>query len=229
MKARHSYRIFVSPYISAGMAVGAKVRTDPAIASYVGTSILLVTLAAIAVRRLKTPWRWGLAGLLVLAAVGSGLSAHSLTRYVVVTPQYYQTIYRIEKLSASTDAWVERHGRPPTVAEWRAMQPIEETEDGWGRLLRYCPFDEKALGYIRNNESRKLAKRLGYIIWWPIDLQRNTPDVTELTNWHFGPDGLFGTADDEPALAHEMRYKPLDPMKYPHARAPRAGGVTDAH
>lgn len=221
-------------YVSAGMTVGGDIRTDPLSGLYLGGGVLLLVLSLIAARSLKSRWRWLLAALLILAGVGSGLRGYARSSCVIISPPYYLTLYRIEKLSAQTEEWVKRHGRAPTRAEWEAMHPGQESQDGWGRPLRYQPLaklGEHRPIYMRRADTTNLMTHFGFVIWWPVlKPTSDWPDERELTNWHFGADGLFDTEDDEPALHWGgFRHKQLDPNRYPHARAPRTGGIANAH
>lgn len=218
-------------YLSSGLRGVNDVRTDPLSGVCLGAVILLLLLSVTSVRRLRTKWRWPLAALLVIAAIGSGALAYSKSRQVVLTPDYYLTIYRIERLSALTDGWIERNGRPPTVSEWNAMCPAEEREAGRGKSLRYALLrkDEWLSAAATQPSLQATITRAGYVIWWPVHGTVDWPAGGELTNWHAGSDGLFGTRDDARSLRLAFRQKQLAPPKYAHGRTPREGGHFNAH
>jgi hypothetical protein len=218
-------------YLSAGLAQGGDVHTDPLSGVYAGAGVLLLVLALIAARRVKSTWRWWIAVFLLLAALGSGLLAYSKARYVVISPQYYQTLYRMEELSAATEAWIDQNGRVPTVAEWQAMFPTTEMQDGWGKPLRYSQLAQWRERCLHCSEATwSIMENYGYVIWWPVlNPDGDSPAPGELTNWHFGGDGLFGPADDDYVFQSALKYKRLDPIRYPHGRTARTGGIAHAH
>ena len=108
-----------------------------------GSLVLAVTLAAMAARRTRVAWQWPAvaAVLVVLAGVAAAhYTGHFETRSL--QPQFYTTIYRLEHLSALTDAWIDEHGRPPTQAEWGAINKGDSRLDGWQYPFQYEPLEQ---------------------------------------------------------------------------------------
>jgi hypothetical protein len=153
-----------------------------------------------------------LAVVLPLAGVFCGWPGEARMR-----PEVLARLQRIESLTAATEAQAVRLGRWPTPEEWQAAHG--QPRDDGGALLCYD------VG-LRGNEiniwfSTSYAAAQG----WAIRRQVGGPESRQWT-WYdsrlFGPDGLFGTEDDD---MDWMAPKRFHRTAWPHGRAPRDPGV----
>jgi hypothetical protein len=130
-----------------------------------------------------------------------------------LAPACYVTLYRLERLCAQTEEWQKQHGRLPTVAEWQAMHTGAEACDGLGTPFRYQvfakPSDEDGQLYRIDNLVPEHGRLTG---------DHTVPPT--LSDHELGPDGLFGTSDDQ--MGQEgLKLDPEAWEHYPHARAAR--------
>lgn len=201
---------------------------------YLALAIGLALAALVAARVLRPAWRYWLAGALLLCGVCAAARAVSEARYVRVCRPYYLTLYRLERLSAATEDWSAAHGgRLPTPEQWRreiAGRPLPGWRDpyqarsGDGRPLCYATLKEPYGAVLYGADKGQALEALPrFVIWVPDEARPREPRPAsaELTNWHFGLDGLAGTADDELNFRGAPRHRDLHPGWHPHGRLPR--------
>lgn len=103
-----------------------------------------------------------------------------------VSQAFRATIERLERLTAATNAWTAQNGHRPNVGEWEDVGRPADKVDGWGRPFGYDPD-----GWYRNNKQTFTISSSSGLE--PRADRRNEP----LNSFYLGPDGRFGTADDE--------------------------------
>lgn len=206
-----------------------------------GAAILVLLAGVMVARRARSSWRRLLA--LALFTIAVGTAAQAIRTANQPRPNgrasLATTLYRLEKLSALTDAWLASNGRPPTLKEWRPLAAGLDT-DGFGQPLRYKlpdPNERELLQqdacYSRGGYDRELfslQERSGYVIYANGTRGSSSSlDLTDLCNWHLGVDGLYGTADDTDLLKYLLEKTRLTGTEYAHGRTPRKGEVHNAH
>ncbi len=185
-----------------------------------GVGLMLLALGIRAVRRARRtvgavdPPAAGICILATCVLVGALLPIH---RIRTLTPPSHETLCHIEEASALTEQWQAELGRVPTQSEWRERMAGRPCAlDAWGKPLGYeaygepCPMDNQRFVIWREG-----SKREGEGIQ---DIFR----AIDSTN--MGPDGLFGTKDDEGMLHLWGDWQ--EPGRYAHGREPRQQGGT---
>lgn len=225
-------------YLAAAMMYDSRTSGGVVPPLFIGSGLMLLLIGAMVTRRMRSGWRWVVLTVAVLGVAALGVASARMAATVEVAPEFYVTMYRLEALDAQTEAWTAQHKRPPTAAEWRKLA-ASNALDGWGKLFEYRQTDGSwpcVLAFSPNGRDAPIG--LGYVIWSERAGATGQgshggpgPHIGDLSNWHFGADGLFGTTDDERNFRGNLklgRHKHLDPRKYPHARVARE--VTpDAH
>lgn len=218
-------------YISAALAESAAAPPNSVPPMLMGAGTLLLVLGLVVAGRAKRYGRW-LAGACIAAALASfGFAVWNAIATPSLSPSFYVTLYRLERLCAETEAWTAAHRRPFTEAEWRAAHRGVEARDGWGRRFTYgtFPLKDRSVENLFFDDppgSYEAAKELGYVII--SDGATDKPhSMRSVCSWYLGDDGLFGTVDDASILKYVFRR--ISPNRYAHARAPRTGGIADAH
>jgi hypothetical protein len=222
-------------YISAALAGDPRYvrQTTPFPAALLGAAVLAMMVGLVVVRRARSVWWRGVAGLFLVTALGSGAYALHLSQQP--PPPFPDeiaavTLNHIEKLSAIADGWVAAHGRPPTPEEWARLATGPDALNGFGRPLRYALVDAEHPGpRTLGSPTVPLAPSDGYVIYDEASRDGMAgPDYRDLSDWSLGQDRIYGTDDDSVELKYLLTHVPLDKMWYPHGRMPRTGGGTHA-
>lgn len=198
--------------------------------SLISASLLCLILATVSWRRLRhrSALRW-------IAAVGAVLAASTLMAGAlrirepvapvgVFTDEFITTLYRLETLSAQTEAFAERTGRYPTEDEWHEMFTGADIVDGWGQPFHYeTGTPQWALagghmfGLVEDN-----VRQYGYVIGSMAEA-RGGWNAQDIHSWYLGADGVYGTPDDAETLKYIFEKVRIDARAYPHGRTPRKG------
>ncbi len=197
--------------------------------SLISASLLCLILATVSWRQLRHrgALRW-------LAAVGAVLAASTLMAGAlrireplppvgVFTDEFITTLYRLEKLSAETEAFAERTGRCLTEDEWHAIFTGEDARDGWGHPFRYGLGDpEWADGPPERLLPDGTTPPRPYVIGSMAQARGDYP-IRSIFSYYLGADGVYGTADDGEMLKYIFERVRIDAGDYPHGRTPRKG------
>jgi len=203
-------------YLSAavqGAYLDSEIRGAPF--GLMGLGVIAVAGAFIVARRMRPCLaRGALACGLLLAGLWVGhLGIGSAKSVQTLSPDYYVTLRNIEEACALTEAWTEELGRLPTDAEWSArMEGRPCALDGWGRALVYDPQPAPpppSDGQLYVVSSRGMRPSPEDFAVWAVH-------STEL-----GPDGLFGTPDDNSAVRRGRGGDWTIPTRYEHGRTAR--------
>ncbi len=200
--------------------------------SLIGASLVCLVVAAVCWRRLagRGTWRWVAVGGSLLA--GSALMVaglhfrHLPPRIGDLTAEFVTTLYRLEELSAATDAFADEWGRHPTTDEWYALFPNGETLDGWGKPLRYVPgcpewaMEDHAV--IASGLPHEDVMAQPYVIASMASLRGGYP-AQNVLSWQLGRDGVFGTQDDSELFKRVFEMTRTNANRLPHGRTPRKG------
>ena len=204
-------------------AVGDFVRPVPAPAMLGVTSAVLLVAAAAVCAVAARPRAGvsfgrraalvGLAGVLTLAGGQCWISARTraLVRRGVPTPEVLQTLQALERLTAeSRDELAQRPPSDAWIEGWRA----KGYRDGWGNpfVLQREAYDEHEWFVIRS---------AGHLSGYGDPYGRPGPD---LTSDMLGPDGLFGTRDDESTMKYLAFSFRIDPDQSTGSALPRWRG-----
>jgi len=188
-------------------------------AAWLSGAVLLVALALLVGRRSRGALFMTLTALLVVAGGLCGLRAIvvAATCPHAAEPRFADTLYRMEGACAATEAWARDHGRLPTEAEWSdlaAGQPW--ARDGWDYPFVYQRIEKPehdnqkyAIVSVMERDGRK-PHNSGEAQMW------------EVPSWWMGPDGLYGTADDQCMLYELKRDGVLFPNRHAWAGRPES-------
>jgi hypothetical protein len=154
-------------------------------------------------------WIGALAALLPVVGLLTGLPGHA-----VIRPSVLQRLQSVERVAAATEAQAVRLGRWPTQEEWRAVHGAPR--DRYGARLHYSRHAPRGFFLSSRPEDQQP---------FAIRCQPRADEPLHAT-WYdsrlFGPDGLFGTPDDQMSWLEPKRFRRT---ALPHGRAPRDPGV----
>ncbi len=200
-------------YISACVDSYVSTTQRPYSSLLLGMALLFVVLSVLTARRMQGSRCWVLVTLAAVAAIVAGGAGVWALKNPVKRPytEFYVTVYRLEKLSADTEAWAEHHGRLPNADEWQAMHDPAELLDGWGH-----PFE-----YTIHPDEPGFDGQFFAVTSLGIHRGKNGSDIWDIPSWILGGDGVFGTSDDRPDFREMFYGFTLDPAIFPHGRSPR--------
>ncbi|MBI5833841.1 MAG: hypothetical protein HZB16_16235 [Armatimonadetes bacterium] len=157
-------------------------------------------------------WRW-FAGLGLVAAAWAGWM---MTRWTADS-SYVEAMATMERYSAEIEAQAAAEGRWPDLQAWNVAHQPRDLSPMFAysacRVVALRPEPWAALSVRADNIDLPERRFLdGY-------------PRTKMDSRLFGPDGVYGTADDDPRLRYALSRWRQHPRVWPHGRAPRDPNV----
>ena len=183
----------------------------PLLLAYVSLPVLVLALSLLLWR--PRLWRWYAVPALAFVVWGAWMQS----RWTADRP-YLEAMALMERFLAEIEAEAARTGTWPDLAQWsrahRSTEPSHIFEFTAQRRPTTRPEPWAALSVRATNVNQEGRRFLDGFPRTPMDSRL------------FGPDGLYGTRDDDSRLVHALSpWRQRDTDRWPHGRTARDPAV----